>query len=396
MSPPFEVPAAPEQVLPEDVDALLVGRLFDPAAGGPSIVTVRDDEFVDITSAGPTVSDLLERPDAARLVRESEGGRRWPVTDVLAATAASDTASPHLLAPVDLQVLKAAGVTFVDSMLERVIEERAGGVAQAAEEIRVQIGERLGERLGSVRAGSPQALELLAWLREQGLWSQYLEVGLGPDAEVFTKGPVLSAVGYGAPIGVAEVSDWNNPEPELVLVVNSAGTTVGATLGNDVNLRDIEGRSALLLPQAKDNNAATALGPVIRLFDGDFGVDDVRTARIDLSVRGQDGFTLDDSSNVARISRSLESLVEQSINRRHPYPDGLVLFTGTLFAPTKDRDQPGGGFTHHEGDLVEISTPLLGALRNPVTTSEKAPPWDSGIRQLYANLAARGLLAVVA
>lgn len=394
MTTPTEISALATDVLPDDADATLVGRVLADDGTGPCLVTVRDGAFHDITHLGPTMSDLLERErpeDLADAVRSAVPLRSWPVTTVLAASAVQDSAATRLLAPVDLQVLKAAGVTFADSMLERVIEERAGGAWEAAEKIREQIVSRIGERLDTVKAGTPGAVELLAWLREEGLWSQYLEVGLGPDAEVFTKGPVLSAVGYGADIGVAEVSEWNNPEPELVLVVTSTGSIAGATLGNDVNLRDIEGRSALLLGQAKDNNASTALGPFIRLFDENFTVDDIRTARIDLTVRGKDGFVLNDSSHLGLISRPLEDLVSQAVNRRHPYPDGLVLFTGTLFAPTQDRHEPGSGFTHHKGDLVQISTPALGTLRNTVTTSEKAPRWESGIRDLYAHLAARDL-----
>ncbi len=387
-----QISSSPADVLPRDTDALLIGRLHDPEAGGPSLVLVRGDALIDVTDFGPTMADLLERPDAVALLRDAAERRTWSLAAVLEATAAHRTELPTLLAPVDLQVIKAAGVTFADSMLERVIEERAGGVAEDAEEIRARVRSRIGTRLDSVHAGSPEAIELLLWLREQGMWSQYLEVGLGPDAEIFTKGPVLSAVGYGAPIGVAAVSEWNNPEPELVLAVTSDARIVGATLGNDVNLRDIEGRSALLLPQAKDNNASTALGPFLRLFDEDFGLDDVRDAHISLTVLGLDGFELRDASHMDRISRPLETLVAQAVNRRHPYPDGLVLFTGTLFAPTADRGEPGSGFTHHEGDLVEITTPRLGALRNVVTTSEQAPPWDTGIRALYASLMRRGLL----
>ncbi|MEO3756393.1 fumarylacetoacetate hydrolase family protein [Streptomyces sp. B6B3] len=387
-----QISSSPADVLPRDTDALLVGRLLDPEAGGPSLVLVRGDALVDVTDLGPTMADLLERPDAVTLLRDAAERRSWPLAEVLEATAAHRVEQPRLLAPVDLQVIKAAGVTFANSMLERVIEERAGGVAEDAEEIRRRVTSRVGERLESVRAGSPEAIELLLWLREQGMWSQYLEVGLGPDAEIFTKGPVLSAVGYGAPVGVAAVSEWNNPEPELVLAVTSDARIVGATLGNDVNLRDVEGRSALLLPQAKDNNAATALGPFLRLFDEGFGIDDVRDARITLTVLGRDGFELRDASDMGQISRPLESLVAQAVNRRHPYPDGVVLFTGTLFAPTADRGEPGSGFTHHEGDLVEIATPRLGALRNVVTTSEQAPEWDTGIRALYASLMRRGLL----
>jgi fumarylacetoacetate (FAA) hydrolase family protein len=223
------------------------------------------------------------------------------------------------------------------------------------------------------------------------MWSQYLEVAIGPDAEIFTKAPVLSTVGWGAEIGIRSDSSWNNPEPEVVLVVNSRGKPVGATLGNDVNLRDFEGRSALLLGKAKDNNASAALGPFIRLFTDGFGMDDVRGAVVDLVVEGTDGYRLTGTSTMREISRDPEELVRQTLSE-HQYPDGFALYLGTLFAPVQDRDAPGRGFTHKEGDVVRISSEKLGMLVNRVTTSKAATPWTFGVRELMNNLVARGLL----
>jgi fumarylacetoacetate (FAA) hydrolase family protein len=291
---------------------------------------------------------------------------------------------------VDLQVIKACGVTFVDSMIERVIEERSGGNPHEAARTRERVGAALGGSLAGVRPGPAEAVQARKVLIEEGLWSQYLEVGIGPDPEVFTKAPVLSSVGTGAMIGIPSFSSWNNPEPELVLLVNSSGAAVGATLGNDVNLRDVEGRSALLLGKAKDNNASSALGPFIRLFDENFTLETLRTEEILLDIQGTDGYQLAGSSNVGRISRSFEELVTATIGDHHQYPDGIALYTGTLFAPTQDRDQPGQGFTHHMGDTVQISSPHLGTLINEVGATEKLPPWKYGIRDLMNYIHGRG------
>jgi fumarylacetoacetate (FAA) hydrolase family protein len=387
-------------VLPSDTGSTLVGRVWLPEAG-PRLVAARDGDLVDVTTLGPTMADLLERDkpadDVATLCAERGSAQVWALEDVLQATAseadrrrgsagAVPIEKPVLLSPVDLQVLKAAGVTFVRSMLERVIEERVGGDPTRAAEIREQLGDTLGASIQDIEPGSEEALAALDVLRENGLWSQYLQVGLGTYPEVFTKGAVLSSVGHAWDVGVAGISSWNNPEPELVLVVDSSGTARGATLGNDVNLRDIEGASALLLPLAKDNNASAALGPFIRLFDADFGLEQAARTTITMRIEGEDGFELEAAAPQAEISRPVSALVSSTINRRHQYPDGLVLFCGTPFAPTKDRDAPGMGFTHHDGDLVSISSPELGTLVNTVTPSESAPVWDFGIRDLIRSL----------
>jgi len=381
-------------VLPTDAaGASLVGRVFDPEAGGPCVVAVRGDVAVDLTALTPTVSDLLDRPDRVRVVREETGGRTWPVADLVAASLAGRSDVAHLLAPVDLQVLKAAGVTFVRSMLERVIEERAGGDASRADEVRQRLADVVGGAISSVRPGTAEAQRVKEVLQQEGLWSQYLEVGIGPDPEIFTKAPVLSAVGTGAHVGVLERSTWNNPEPEMVLVADAAGRAVAATLGNDVNLRDFEGRSALLLTEAKDNNASCAVGPFLRLFDDGFTLEDAAGIDVQLTVAGTDGFTLEAVSSVAEMSRTPTELLEHAWGAHHRYPDGFVLFTGTMFAPTKDRRGPGQGFTHERGDVVTISSPKLGMLVNTVDTAEAAPDWTVGIRAFTRNLAARGLLA---
>lgn len=370
----------------ESQSGVWVGRVWDEGAGGPSVVTVREGVLVDVTSPEvPTVRDLLELEDPAGWLRAAPGRPVGPLDAVAAAG--------RLLAPCDLQALKACGVTFARSMLERVIEERAAGDPARAEALRGRLAGSIGASLRDIRPGSDAAAAVKAALIGEGLWSQYLEVGIGPDAEVFTKAQPLSAVGYGASVGLHPVSHWNNPEPEVVLAVSSRGRILGATLGNDVNLRDVEGRSALLLGKAKDNNAACAIGPLIRLFDDSFSLDDVRRAEVTLTVEGTDGFTLGGRSSMREISRDPADLVAQTIGRHHQYPDGLMLFLGTMFAPIEDRDAPGQGFTHHIGDLVTIAAPGLGALVNTVALSTEAPEWTFGIAALMRNLARRGLLA---
>ena len=277
-------------------------------------------------------------------------------------------------------------------MVERVIEERAAGNPARAAEIRARVADVIGNSLRDLIPGSAKAAEVKALLQAENLWSQYLEVGIGPDAEVFTKAQPMSAVGYGASVGLHPISQWNNPEPEVVLAVNSKGTIVGATLGNDVNLRDVEGRSALLLGKAKDNNAAASIGPFIRVFDGDFTLDSVRNLDLTLTVTGDDGFHLNGASSMRQISRDPADLVGQTRGRHHQYPDGFMLYCGTMFSPVQDRDGPGQGFTHHIGDIVTISTPELGSLRNTVRLSTEAPEWQFGTAALMRNLAARGLL----
>lgn len=383
-----------EATLPADVQqATLVGRAW-VAGQGAVLVKVEGDTLVDLSGLAPTASALLELPDAAAAVSAHRGKALAPVAQVIANSNADARVddTPHLLAPCDLQAIKAAGVTFVASMLERVIEEQARGNPALAESVRKEVVAVIGDDLSKVKPGSPEAAKLKQVLLAKNLWSQYLEVGIGPDAEVFTKSQPMSAVGTGAEIGIHPKSEWNNPEPEIVLVVNSRGETVGATLGNDVNLRDFEGRSALLLGKAKDNNASCAIGPFIRLFDAQFSIADVRQADLAMQVLGADGFRMDGSSSLRMISRDPLDLVGHAIGPNHQYPDGLVLFLGTMFAPTQDRFGPGQGFTHAVGDLVAIGTPRLGTLVNRVNTSDRIEPWRYGVNALMRDLARRGLL----
>ncbi|WP_026545583.1 fumarylacetoacetate hydrolase family protein [Arthrobacter sp. 35/47] len=368
-------------LLPDDADqALLVGRLWDPETGGPRPVLVDGDTLVDLFDHAATVSELLNGENPAALLEDARSSavRRWDLASVADAVT-DDGGVPHLLAPVDLQAVKACGVTFVDSMIERVIEERCAGDFTLAEQMRAQVYEALGGSLAGVRPGSPEAARVKEVLVREGFWSQYLEVGIGPDPEVFSKAPVLSAVGTGARIGIPSFSSWNNPEPELVLVVDSTGRVRGCTLGNDVNLRDVEGRSALLLGMAKDNNGSAALGPFVRLFNGSYTLDDARRETIRLTVTGTDGYTLNGTNSVERLSRPFEELVGAAYGTHHQYPDGFVLFTGTLFAPNEDRDAPGMGFTHKTGDVVEIRSERLGTLTNMVAPTEDLEPWRFGI-----------------
>lgn len=389
----------PAKSLPRDaVRATLIGRLWQPGLG-PTLVAVHHGNLHDLSRIAPTSSQLLELPDVAKRVQAALADGSAPRIAELAEALDNsneetrDPAVPWLLAPCDLQVIKASGVTFVESLLERVIEEQARGDASKAEDIRAALSGVLGDNLAGIVPGSPQAMKVKEVLLAQGAWSQYLEVGIGPDAEIFTKAPVLSAVGTGADIGIHAKSVWNNPEPEVVLAVNSRGQTVGAALGNDVNLRDFEGRSALLLGKAKDNNASCAIGPFIRLFDDHFGIEQVRQITVGLTVRGLDGFTLQGSSSLTKISRDPLDIVSHAIGPHHDYPDGLVLFLGTMFAPTQDRHGPGQGFTHEVGDEVLIAAPELGALVNRVLHSDQAARWSFGIGALMRSLARRGLLS---
>jgi fumarylacetoacetate (FAA) hydrolase family protein len=381
--------------LPQDSEAAaLAGRVWRPDVDGPSVVAVRDGTVFDVSRTFPTMRDLCESDDPAESLRSAGGEAMGSLEQILSNTAPDrrDRGRPWLLAPVDLQAVKAAGVTFAVSMLERVIEERARGNPDAAAAIRSEVTRLVGNDLAKLKPGSAEAMALKDVLVQQGAWSQYLEVGIGPDAEIFTKAPPMAAVGTGMDAGVHPKSSWNNPEPEVVLFVSSSGRIVGATLGNDVNLRDVEGRSALLLGKAKDNNASAAIGPFLRFFDRSFTIDDVRRITVTLTVEGEDGFRMEGSSSIAQISRDPQDLVAQMIGPHHQYPDGAVLFLGTMFAPVEDRDAPGQGFTHKTGDIVTISAPRLGSLVNRIRPTDACEPWTFGTGALMRNLARRGLL----
>ncbi len=386
-------------VLPsrQATDAVLLGRVWNPAVSGPSIVTIRGDDVIDITHCdAPTVRDVCEMTAPIDYVKRATGPSLMSVSELMHNSIESnrDSNRPWLIAPNDLQAIKAAGVTFVKSMLERVIEEQARGDHAEADSVRKNIQSVIGEDIAALKPGSFEAERLKKVLIEKNAWSQYLEVGIGPDPEIFTKSQPMSAVGFGADIGVYSESTWNNPEPEIVLAVSSVGVCVGATLGNDVNLRDIEGRSALLLSKAKDNNASCAIGPLIRLFDEQFTMKDVCAADVSLHISGDDGFELSEVSSMSQISRTPSELINATINASHQYPDGFVLFLGTMFAPTQDRDAPGKGFTHKENDIVTVQNPMLGALRNRVRPAHQCAPWTFGCAKLMRNLASRGLLDV--
>jgi Fumarylacetoacetate (FAA) hydrolase family protein len=382
--------------LPEDhARATLVGRAWLPGPGGPAVVRIHHDAVYDLSSVAATSSQLLDLDDPVGSIRAAHSLPRLASVHEVLANSGPDgrnDRAPWFLAPCDLQAIKASGVTFVASLLERVIEEQARGDAGKAESMRQSITAVIGNNLHDIRPGSAEARAVKDALIAQGVWSQYLEVGIGPDAEIFTKGQPMSAVGTGAEVGIHPKSEWNNPEPEVVLAVSSSGRVAGAALGNDVNLRDFEGRSALLLGKAKDNNASCAIGPFIRLFDEHFGMDDIRQCDVALHVKGPDGFAFTARSSMSQISRDPLELVEHAMGRHHQYPDGMMLFLGTMFAPTIDRFAAGQGFTHTVGDIVTVSTPTLGALVNRVNHSDRIAPWNFGAVALMKNLAQRRLL----
>ncbi|WP_386080258.1 fumarylacetoacetate hydrolase family protein [Vreelandella sp. F11] len=385
-------PLSVTDAVPNDLDnALLVGRVWlDSPHAGPALVTVHDGQVIDITEFGPTMADLLERDDLLEVVKRAEGKPLGSLETLLANSQASPAQAPYLLAPCDVQAVKACGVTFAVSLMERVIEEQAGGDPARADELRDDLQALIGSDLSKIAPGSEEAMALKKALQARGGWSQYMEVGIGPDAEVFTKAQPLSSVGFGTPVGLHPSSQWNNPEPEIVLAVDSRGQVRGATLGNDVNLRDVEGRSALLLGKAKDNNASCSIGPFIRLFDDHFDIDSVRNCQVSLRIEGEDDdFLLQGESDMREISRDPLDLVSQTIGDHHQYPDGFMLFLGTMFSPIQDRDGKGQGFTHHMNDRVTIATPALGALVNKVSRSDQLPPWTYGIRELMRHLARR-------
>lgn len=385
-------PLSLNDALPNDLDnALLVGRVWlDGAHPGPALVTVKNGQVIDITEFGPTMADLLERHDLQAVVQRAEGPNLGSIEVLLKNSQLPQPQAPYLLAPCDVQAVKACGVTFAVSLLERVIEEQAGGDPARAVELRDDLQALIGKDLSKIKPGSDEAMSLKKALQARGGWSQYMEVGIGPDAEVFTKSQPLSSVGFGTSVGLHPSSKWNNPEPEIVLAVDSRGQVRGATLGNDVNLRDVEGRSALLLGKAKDNNASCSIGPFIRLFDDHFDIDSVRNCQVSLRIEGEDDdFLLQGESDMREISRDPLDLVSQTIGDHHQYPDGFMLFLGTMFSPIQDRDGEGQGFTHHLNDRVTITTPALGALVNRVGRSDQLPPWTYGIRELMRHLARR-------
>lgn len=405
-----------EATLPADwKEGSFIGRVWrsDIQPEGPSVVALdKDGYLVDITTSFPTVSKLCNQEDPAAAMREAlernKGNRIGRFSEILANTPlhAQKKGKPYLISPADLQAVKAAGVTFADSLIERSVEKLAGGDPAKADNIRKDIHAVIRGKMGlaetdeidlsKMKPGSPQALELRDYLIDKGLQKSYLEVGLGPDAEIFTKAQPMATVGHGAHAGVHPGSKWNNPEPEVVMVAGKSGKAVGAALGNDVNCRDIEGESELKLGECKDQNASATMGPLIRLFDKSFTLDDVRTMDVGLEVsNAEDGYKVDAVSSMSKISRDPQNELLAQTFAHHQYPDGALLYCGTMFAAAmvpRDKEHPEKGFTHKYGDVVTITSSKLGSVTNVMQSADLCPKWEVGAGALMENLAERGLL----
>jgi len=172
--------------------------------------------------------------------------------------------------------------------------------------------------------------------------------------ELFFKANGWRVVGHGAPIRVRADSQWDVPEPELVLVVAADGGIVGYATGNDVSSRSIEGENPLYLPQAKVYDGSCAIGPGIRLCD----VDTMRDLPIALEIHRNGSAAFSGSTRTSQIKRGLEELAGWLL-RELRQPGGVFLFTGTGIVPGED-------FTLRSGDVVRIDIDGL-TLENPVS-----------------------------
>jgi len=381
------------ECLPDECrEGTWLGRAWLPASfapsniAGPHVITVRDGQVIELSDCFDSIADITRHPTPTAAVQNATGVSICSLNTLLENSLfyklpadIRKSQQPSLLAPNDIQAIKACGVTFVASLIERVIEEKALGNPSKAEEIRAVVHAAIGDNLKDIEPGSPQTEILKAKLIAQGIWSAYLEVGIGPDVEVFTKSQPMSAIPCGSQLGVLETSQWNNPEPEVAFLVSPQGSFLGAALANDVNLRDYEGRSSLLLGKAKDQNGSCPIGPMFRLFDDSYSLDDAANTEVNLSIVGEDGFCSTGENRMSEISRSVDSIIKQVCNGSHQYPDGIAIMLGTMFAPTEDRGEEGMGFTHKVGDRVEISSPKLGKLVNWVNYCHEIPEWSYGI-----------------
>jgi len=380
------------QVLPSDGYAgTLVGRaLFPGVFPGPCVVAIREDGVHNISGTVPTMAQLLNAPNPLATLQRALRNCVYlgPLESLLENSTPSthDPLKPYLLTPIDLQAVKAVGLTFVNGLLQRFADDNGGAATVAKME------KAAGVALGKILPGSEEAARLRTALMEDGLWNDTLEVGFGPDVELFTKAQPLSAVGTGAEIAVLPTSKQTFAEPEVVLMLNADGKICGATLGCDMTARDVEARSLLLLGRAKDQNATCAVGPFIRLFDQTFSLPNVQGMNLTYAFEGADDAVFTDTGSMDQIGRGLITLARQVVNEHHGYPDGVALFTGCMFKAPSSRGASDTPFTHQVGDVVIIKASPLGTLINRVNTTDKVRPWSFGMSDLMANLANRQLL----
>jgi len=276
---------------------------FCPSGQPDSVgVGIVDDDTIvvlNLDAEVPSLAAILESDDP-QAVASSRHGDRLPLDSV------------DILAPIDEQEVWAAGVTYKRSQTARMEESEAAA-------------------------------------------SCYDRVYASPRPELFLKATPNRVAGPGQPVRIRVDAEWNVPEPELTLVINSRKQLVGYTVGNDMSSRDIEGENPLYLPQAKVYNQCCGLGPWITLVDAFPPRDE---ARIRLEIRRDGTSVFQGETCLDQMARTSEDLI-QWLGRDNDFPHGVFLLTGTGIVPDSD-------FTLLAGDIVDISIDGIGTLTNPV------------------------------
>jgi len=277
---------------------------FTEQTGDVRVGVVADDAtLLDLTAAGITrMEPVLESDDPMARCRELSERKppRRPLSEV------------RLCAPVESQEVWAAGVTYLRSKKARMEESDFSANA-------------------------------------------YDRVYDAARPELFFKSLAEKVAAPGQPVGIRSDARWSVPEPELALVLNSRGSIVGHTIGNDMSSRDIEGENLLYLPQAKIYENSCALGPWIELGTPETKA---REWQIRIAIRRAGEAVFAGATSVGQIRRSFEEL-SRFLFRSQKFPHGAILLTGTGIVPPDT-------FTLAEGDEVRIEIGGIGVLQNPV------------------------------